>query len=246
MKNFNYEVAINQLGLEKYPINRIAYDRIPEWVRGKPFLELFLPYLEIIGDSREQDRWIEKACEYYGIAFQWARKDSKANTENLKEGDYTYRVCFGGKCFDYTGVVAYERKGSVSELYNNCTGYKKENGDSDRDRIKRELERFETKSYKKVVLLLQVGEKLTDLIGLKFQYRGEGGHLITKDTDYVIYSSLMLWKQPNNKNFDIIQSNNKETLFWLFVQDCYYYFRNEIRIKCEEKGLIEKTGDKKC
>lgn len=244
MKTFDYYVAINQLGLGKNkPINTINYERIPDWVRGQYFLELFLPYLEIIGDSREQNKWIEKACGYYGISFKWAKKDAKAKTENLKEGDYTFRVVFENEQFDYTGVVAYERKGSIVELYNNCTGYKKENGTCDRDRIKRELDRFEEKNYGKVVLMLEVGDKITDLIGLQFQYRGKGGQLITKDTDYVIYSSIMSWKQPNNKNFDIIQSKDHTTLFWIFVQDCYYYFRNEIRKICEDKGLIENKGE---
>lgn len=242
MKTYDYAVAINQLELGKdKPINRINYDKIPSWVRGQHFLELFLPYLEIIGDSREQNRWIEKACNYYGIAFCWAKKDPKANTENLKEGDYTFRVVFSNRQFDYTGIVAYERKGSVSELYNNCTGYDKENKRSDRDRIKREFDRFGAKKYKKVVLLLEIGDKMTDLIDLKFEYRINGGKLVTKNTEYTIYSSIMSWRQPNNKNFDLIQSKDRATLFWVFLQDCYYYFRNELREICLEKNMIENT-----
>ena len=94
MKRFDYEVALNQLqlGKEKQLNTNIKYDFIPNWVQGNDFLKLFLPYLKIIGDSREQDKWIESACNFYGIAFEWAKKDKKANTENLKEGDYTYKV----------------------------------------------------------------------------------------------------------------------------------------------------------
>ena len=241
MKHFSYETAINQLGLSKEirVNNAIKYDLIPNWVKGEDFLNLFLPYLVIIGDSREQDKWIENACRYYGIAFEWAKKDKQANTENLKEGDYTFKVVFGEKAYSYVGIVAYERKGSVAEFYGNCTGYKKETKTSDRDRIKREFARFKDKDYKKVVLLLEFGEKLTDLIGLKFEFRGAKGELQVKDTHHTIYSAVMSWRQPNNKDFDVIQSENHKRLFWLFVQDCYYYFRNEIRNECIEKALIE-------
>ena len=246
MKKYDYEVALNQLqvGKDTKLNTNIDYSHIPSWVQGDDFLKLFLPYLKIIGDSREQDKWIENACNYYGIAFEWAKKDTKAHTENLKEGDYTYQVIFGNKTYDFIGKVAYERKGSIAELYGNCTGQKKDNEDSDRDRIKREFDRFNEKKYNKVVLMLQFGEKLTDLINMQFNFRGVGGKLITKSTYYTIYSAIMSWKQPNNKGFDVIQSNSHERLFWLFIQDCYYYFRNEIRNECKAQGLIEGEKDK--
>ena len=38
----------------------------------------------------------------------------------------------------------------------------------------------------------------------------------------------------------ILQSSNRKKLFWLFLQDCYYFFRNEIRNECISKHLIEK------
>lgn len=239
MKRFDYEVAINQLqlGKDQKLNNDIHYNLIPNWVQGNDFLKLFLPYLKIIGDSREQDKWVESACNYYGIAFEWAKKDKKAKTENLKEGDYTFKVIFGEREFDFVGKVAYERKGSIAEFYGNCTGQKK--GTSDRDRIKREFDRFTEKNYDKVVLMLEFGEKITDLIGLNFEFRGEKGKLQVKNTYHTIYSAVMSWKQPNNKNFDIIQSNSHTKLFWLFLQDCYYYFRNEIRKECIEKQMIE-------
>lgn len=240
MKRFSYEVAVNQLKLGKEKkLNTINYNLIPSWVQGSDFLNLFLPYLKVIGDSREQDKWIENACKYYGIAFEWAKKDKKTNTENLKEGDYTFKVVFGNREFDYVGIVAYERKGSVAEFYGNCTGHNKEKNTSDRDRIKREFDRFCEKNYKKVVLLLEFGEKLTDLIGLQFEFRGQGGKIERKNTFYTIYSAVMSWKQPNNKDFDVIQSNSHARLFWLLLQDCYYYFRNEIRQECIAKNMIE-------
>lgn len=243
MKNFDYAVALNQLevGKGKKLNDGIVYERIPEWARGDDFLKLFLPYLKVIGDSREQDNWIEKACEWYGIAYERAKKDKQAHTENLKEGDYTFKVVFGEKEYDYTGVVAYERKGSVSELYGNCTG-SKANGSSDRERIKREFERFNEKQYRKVVLLLEFGECLTDLIDMEFGFYKDG-RLQTKRTNYTIYASIMSWKQPNNKGFEILQSQSHKKLFWLFLQDCFYFFRNEIRRECEEKNLIENKGE---
>lgn len=79
MKKYDYSTAINQLQLDKKILlnPNIKYDLVPKWVQGKDFLNLFLPYVKIIGDSREQNRWIEKACAYYGLAFEWARKDKK-------------------------------------------------------------------------------------------------------------------------------------------------------------------------
>lgn len=242
MKRFDYEVAINQLGLNKHRVlnGDLRAELIPPWVQGKDFVELFLPYLKVIGDSREQDKWVERACNYYGIAFEWAKKDKEAGTENLKEGDYSYQVIFGDTIYDYVGKVAYERKGSIAEFYGNCTGYDKAKKTSDRQRIQREFDRFKQKRYDKVVLMLEFGEKITDLIGLKFQYRGEGGKLETKNTYHTLYSAVMSWRQPNNKDFDILQSNSHEKLFWLFLQDCYYYFRNELRRECYKKQLIQK------
>lgn len=246
MKRFSYEVAVNQLqlGKEKQLNNDLKFDLIPNWVQGSDFLKLFLPYLKIIGDSREQDKWVEEACKYYGIAFEWAKKDKKAKTENLKEGDYSFQVIFGNATYNYIGKVAYERKGSIAEFYNNCTGYDKNKKTSDRERIQREFERFGEKNYKKVVLMLEFGEKITDLIGLQFEYRGKGGKLEIKNTFHTIYSAVMSWKQPNNKDFDVIQSSSHKRLFWLFLQDCYYYFRNDIRQECQDKGLIEEDKEK--
>lgn len=242
MKRFDYAVALNQLKVGKEPKlnNSIKYDEIPQWVQGKDFFELFLPYVKIIGDSREQDKWLEYACKYYGIAFEWAKQDKKGKSENLKEGDYTFKVVFGNKEYDFTGRVAYERKGSVAEFYGNCTGYNKEKNTSDRDRINREFDRFNDKGYHKVVLMLEFGEKMTDLIGMEFEFRGEGGKLIKKNTYNTLYSTVMSWKQPNNKGFEIIQSASRRKLFWIFLQDCYYYFRNEIRHECINKNLLEK------
>lgn len=239
MKKFDYETAINQLGLGKgCPINNINTALIPQWVGGGDFVNLYLPYLCVIGDSREQDRWIESACKMYGIAYKEAVKTKDGN-ENLKEGDYTFEVVFENKTYSYIGKVAYERKGSISEFYNNCTGYNKEKGTSDRDRIKAEFDRFNKKGYDKVVLMLQFGECLTDLIGLTFEYRGAGGELISKSTNRTLFSSVMSWRQPNNKNFDILQSDNRKKLFWLFLQDTYYYFRNELKKECIERRLLE-------
>lgn len=244
MKRFDYEVALNQLEVGKQSTlnNEIRYNLIPSWVQGEDFLKRFLPYLKIVGDSREQDKWIEQACKGYGISFEWAKKDKQDKTENLKEGDYTFQVIFGNKTYSYIGEVAYERKGRVSEFFNNCTGYNKKNQTSDRERIKREFNRFAEKGYRKVVLMLEFGETLTDLIDMKFEFPNKG-RIETKNTYYTMYSAVMSWKQPNNKNFDIIQSFSRKRLFWLFLQDCYYYFRNELRNECLEKNLIEEKED---
>ena len=191
MKHFDYEVAINQLKLDKKAKlnNDIRYDFIPEWAKSEDFLKRFLPYLKIVGDSREQNKWLQKACDYYGIAFEWAKKDSKEKTENLKEGDYTFKVVFGNKTYDYTGIVAYERKGSVSEFYNNCVGRKKENGTSDRERVEKEFARFNNKGYRKVVLLLEFGERLIDLTDLSFGYPTKDGQWLVKNVGNTIYST---------------------------------------------------------
>ena len=125
----------------------------------------------------------------------------------------------------------------IQEMFN------KNKKTSDRERIQREFERFGEKNYKKIVLMLEFGEKITDLIGLQFEYRGKGGKLEIKNTFHTIYSAVMSWKQPNNKDFDVIQSGSHKKLFWLFLQDCYYYFRNDIRQECQDKGLIEE-GEK--
>lgn len=237
MKRFEYATAINQLKLEKKQIvnkNLCSIDKLPLFARLKNFYEMFLPYLTIVADSREQDTWVTQYATHYGIKVELAKKDTKLGTENLKEGDYTFKVSFGNNEYDFTGVVSYERKGKISEFYNNCL--------SDRKRVKREFERFGQKMYDKVVLLLQFGEKLEDLINLQFSYYGkENGErkLFTKNTHYTMYSTIMSWKQPNNNDFDIIQSENKTKLFWLMVVDMYYYFRNVIRNESISKGLVE-------
>ena len=246
MNRFDYEVAINQLKLGKdVKLNDVKYDLVPTWV-SNDFLQLFLPYLEVVGDSREQDDWVERACKYYGIKFTKAKKDKKAGTENLKEGDYTFNVHFGNQEFSYVGIVAYERKGSISEFYGNCTGYDKETKVVERDRLQREFDRFSAHKYKKVVLMLEFGENVLDLVGLEFQFRGKGGKIVHKNVNNSLFSAVMSWRQPNNKCFDVIQSNNRKKLFWLFLLDCYYFFRNEIRILCRDKGLFDRKEVIEC
>lgn len=239
MKRFDYATAINQLGLgKKTPINTIDYAKIPDWVRGEDFLNLYLPFLRIVGDSREQDNWIERACAYYGIGFEWARKEQ--GNENLKEGDYTFKVKFDNALYDFTGKVAYERKGSASEFYGNLSAYDRASKTSKRGRIIKEFDRFNLKGYDKVVLMLEFGEKLTDLIDMKFGYYNKHGDFEIKNTFYTMYSAVMSWKQPNNKGFDIIQSNSHEQLFWQFLQDTFYFFRNHLKMECKTKKLLEK------
>ena len=212
MSKFDFRGALRKLGIKSASkINEIKNYRIPKWAKGVDFENYFLPYLVVIGDSREQSKWVEDACKYYGIKFEWAKKDKKAGTENLKEGDYTFRVVMGDNVFDYTGIVAYERKGSVAEFYGNCVG-------TDRERIEKEFTRFVEKGYKKVVLMLEFGECITDLIDMGFEFRGPHGKLQRRNTYNVMYSAVMSWKQPNNKKFDVIQSNSHLKLFWLFVQ----------------------------
>lgn len=241
MKRFGYETTLNQLGIEKDVIvnGEIKYELIPQWVRGNDFLKLFLPYLIIIGDSREQNDWVEKACAYYGIQFQKAVKDKKLKTENLKEGDYSFALIFGNRTFDYCGIMAVERKGAVSEFFNNCTGYNKQNKTTDRERIEREMGRFESKEYKKVLLMLEFGEKLTDLIDMQFEYYNHWGYRERKNTGYVMYSAVMSWKQPNNHNLSVIQSSSHGKLFWQMLQEMFYFFRQELRLECQEKGILE-------
>lgn len=235
MKHFNYETAINQLGLDKKQIvnKNLNLDKMPEFANLTNFKKLFLPYVKIICDSREQDRWLEDYAKYYGIQTISAKKGNER--ENLKEGDYTFVVDFGNQTFDFTGIVSYERKGNISEFYRNCQ--------QDRKRVKREFDRFGAKQYEKVVLMLQFGEQLTDLINLKFYYyeKGEDGKpkQVSKNTHHTMFSTVMSWKQPNNNNFDIIQSANKTKLFWLMLLDMYYFFRNYLREECIAQDLIE-------
>ena len=185
------------------------------------FAETFLPHLIVVGDSREQKDWIEKACEFYGIRFEKAVKDKKAGTENLKEGDYTFKMQFGDKIEDYTGIVAYERKGSISELYNNF-----KNGD--RERIQREFMRFSEKGYKKVVLVVEYGENIVDLINGKFEFIGHDGYYQQKDVGKLVFATIMAWKQNNGKNFEIYQNTDHPKMFWWILTDMYYWWRNEL------------------
>ena len=103
------------------------------------------------------------------------------------------------------------------------------------------MERFGVKRYLKTVLMIEYGESLLDLIGADFEYRGRDGNLVTKDVKWTIFSTLASWKQPNNKNFEIIQSASHNKLFWLMLMDMYYFYRNEIKNECEEKGLLKEN-----
>lgn len=236
MKTFNYSTALNALKLDKQPPRAVEnLPMIPKQFVTKDFIERFLPFVKILGDSREQDKWVEQYCNYYNINFEWCVKDEKKHTENLKEGDYTFEVIFGNKIYSYRNKVAYERKGSVSEFYNNCM--------KDRDRVKREFERFNAKQYEKVVLMLEFGNRIDELINLEYGFyqKGENGKPVKKQFNVgnTIYSTIQSWKQPNGYAFEVIMNKNKTMLFWLVLQDMFYYFRNEIREECRKKGLIE-------
>lgn len=243
MELIKYEQAINKLKLDKKAtINNLTFDSRFDmsWVQGKAFLNLFLPYLKIKIDSREQDDWVEKVCNYFGIATEIAIKDKKAKTENLKEGDITFSVHFGDKVYDYTNIVAYERKGSASEFCNNVM--------NDRERLEREFERQLAKGYRKFVLVLEFGNNLYDLINYKFYYYNKQGEIEEKSCKNTVYATVSSWVQPNKYAFDVIQydTQNKTRfeqscarvkLFWLMVYDMYYFFRQEIRL--EAQALIE-------
>lgn len=230
MKTFRLSSALVEKGANKknrvVVNNSLNINQIPSFCDTKDFKELFVPYLTIIGDSREQDRWVEQACRYHGINYIRAIKSEEM--ENLKEGDYTFRLDFTNKIkYDYVDRVAYERKGTISELYNNCI--------DDRKRLKNEFDRFVEKEYDKQVLLLEFGENLADLSDLKFDIIQKGATR-TVYAGKVIFSTVQSWKQPNNKDFEVIQSESREKLFWLMLNDMYYFWRNEVRNEFEREA----------
>ena len=225
---------LKKSGITKENINEsLGNATCPAEYSTEDFEKYFLNHLRIIGDSREQNDWIEKACAYYGVAYEKAVKNKQAGTENLKEGDYTFELVYGDQKFSYLGVVAYERKGSLNELYNNLKS-------GDRDRIEREFERFVDKQYKKVVMVLEYGQTMSDLLNGRFDYIDHYGQYNTKDVGKLVYTSLMAWKQPNAFNFEIHQETNHEKLFWWIIMDMYYFFRNDLRTK-REKGEIKEV-----
>ena len=233
MSNFVFKSALKKLGYSKEAIeNGIRKPSCPVEYAAEDFLECFLNHLTIIGDSREQNDWIEKACNYYGIAFEKAVKDKKAGTENLKEGDYTFEVRFGDRIISYRGVVAYERKGSLSEISNNLKS-------GDRDRIEREFERFIDKGYKKVVLVLEYGCNMSDLLDGKFEFIDHNGMYQDRNVSKLVYASLMSWKQPNAFGFEIYQNTDHFKTFWWMVTDMFYYFRNDIKNAIKRKESEE-------
>ena len=219
----SYTTALHKL-TGKIPKGREIKNEnlIPFWAKSADFMQTFVPYVTIIGDSREQKDWIETACKTYNIGFEKAVKNKSNNTENLKEGDYTFKIDIGKLSISYLNEVAYERKGSLSELYNNCKG-------NDRERIEREFNRFIDKKYKKVVLLIEVGKNLLDLVDKAFRYPIGYNKWETKNVGNTIFTSLMSWKQPNNKDFEIIQSDKHIELFWLMLLDMFYYFRADVK-----------------
>ena len=228
----SFKSQLKKIGITKEQIETgIATTQCPIEYVTEDFLECFVNHLTIIGDSREQNDWIEKACKYYHIAFEKAVKDKKAGTENLKEGDYTFQVQYGDTKFDYRGVVAYERKGSLSEIYNNLKS-------GDRDRIEREFERFIEKRYRKVVLVLEFGKNLSDLLDARFNFVDHWGMYQEKNVNKLVYSSLMSWKQQNAFNFDIYQETDHSKIFWWIITDMYYFFRNEIKNKIKQQEAI--------
>ncbi|MEG2541577.1 MAG: hypothetical protein RSB59_07415, partial [Clostridia bacterium] len=185
--------------------------------------------------------------EYYGIQSMKAIKDKSTQNENLKEGDIIMMLQFGDSIFDFTNIVAYERKGAPSELYTNCT--------FDRLRVETEFERQLSKGYKKFVLLLEVGNCMFDLIDYKFSYYNEFAEKITKSFEYTVFGTISSWKNPNKYNFDVIQVDTqfaekrlkfeaRQKLFWLMILDMFYYFRQYIRQLANDKKNILANCDK--
>lgn len=243
MKTFAYSTAINQLKFDKKTIvNNLNYDKFPSWAQGKDFLELFLPYVTIFIDSREQDPYIQKACEFYGIKYIVAKKDKSTGGENLKEGDISFKVSFGQSEMDYRGICVWERKGSANEWYDNIMG--------DRDRLNREMQRQIDKGYKKFVLMLEIGDCLLDLIDYKFYYYDRNGERVNRTLGMHAFSTVNSWRQSNRFDLEILQVDTQKgtkdekfkaraKLFFLMLYDMFYFFRNEIRLKCIKENLIE-------
>lgn len=241
MKNITLNKALIGIGLSKpkrVSLNNFLKLKLPSFCNTKDFKDLFLPHLIIIGDSREKDNWIERKCEEVGIYFLKAKKDTKSGKENLKEGDYTFMLIFNSNIFgifNYINRVAYERKATAGELYNNCQ--------SEREAFENEFDRFVDKKYEKRVLLLEFGKSLIDLYNFKHEFvtnKGKKSISVGK----TILSTIMSWKQPNNKHFEIIQNNDRNLLFWQMLYDMFYFWRNEVKNLYIKKMEEEKDGEK--
>jgi hypothetical protein len=231
MKQYTLSTAVNQLDLGKTTITNKQLNvekGVPYWANTEDIINIFLPRLTIIDDSREQSGEFEDLCKRYGINFIRAKKGE--GTDNLKEGDYTFIVQFDNNVYSYIGLVSYELKRKISEFYGNCI--------KGRQRVKREFERFGKKQYEKTVLMLEFANTMTDLVGAEFTF-WQDGRIVRKNTGKVMFSTVMSWKQPNNNNFDVIMATDPTKLFWLMIVDMFYYFRNDIRLECIEKGLIK-------
>lgn len=244
MKKFDYATAINQLGLDKKTfINDIKNDRIPKWVQGKDLINSFLPYLCVCYDSREQNLWVADACSYYGIKTIRMKKDKKQETENLKEGDLTFRVEFGNKTYDYAGVVSYERKSKPTEIYANIT--------QKRETFEKEIFRQKDKNYKKFVILMEMGNCLLDLINYKYSYYKHTGEYVRGDFGNTVFNTIMSWR--NRYKVEVLQVDTQNMrkgqrfeartkLFWLMIIDMFFFFRQELRMECIDKNLIEEIN----
>jgi hypothetical protein len=77
--------------------------------------------------------------------------------------------------------------------------------------------------------MIEYGNNLTDLIDAEFEYRNHSGELSTKNIKKTVYSTLMSWKQPNYKNFEIMQYESHKQMFWQMLNDMFYFFRIELK-----------------
>ena len=121
---------------------------------------------------------------------------------------------------------------------------------TDRDRLNREMQRQVEKGYKKFVLMLEIGDCLYDLIDYQFYYYNKFGERVNKTLGLNAFSTISSWCQNNHFGIELLQVDTQKgtkdekfkarmKLFFLMLYDMFYYFRQEIRLECIDKNLIE-------
>ena len=213
--------------------------------------DYFIQNAIMLYDSREKENnEILRAFQSVGIKYE--RKIGNGVAFNF--GDYSFYI--DGK--DYRTDIIFERKGSLNELFSNINDNNEDTirhkNDDMRNNLEREFERMNIFQVREKWLMVEGVNNFSEIKNFKLDVKKQIPN--ENDSDYKekmrkynyfkalsqtagiqIYSTLLSWQCSNRHNFKMFCSKSQYDIGVEMVTICYYFWRNEMKLK----GLIEGT-----
>lgn len=191
----------------------------------------FLSHATMLYDTREK--------ENFAVLKIFAHLGLKTRRETFSTADYSFEI----DGVSYKDKWLGERKGSLTELYNNIFAANKDKTATERNNLEEELSRARQSGICELILFVQGCSGVAEL--KRFVNKNATKH--GQNAGRHIYSTLVSWGCNNRYGFKTVFAKTQEEIANEIVAHAFYFWRNEMKREYGDnflKVLREKEKNK--